>query len=256
MSRIFISGSSTGLGLLSGKLLVAQGHQVTLHARNELRAFDAQRELPEVEDIVVGDLSTIDGAKGVAEQVNACGHFDAVIHNAAIGHQETKVLTSDGFPEIFAVNTLAPYVLTALIAKPKRLIYLSSNMHKQANFNADDISWKTRPWDGWAAYSESKFYDVLLAFAFARLWPDVLSNTLSPGWVPTRMGGAAATDDLQEGCETQAWLASSDDSNAKTTGSYFFHLKKAEPHAQTRDVVVQDKLLAFCAEVSGVPLPG
>lgn len=256
MSRIFISGSSTGLGLLAGKLLVAQGHQVTLHARNELRAFDTQRELPEVEDIVVGDLSTIDGAISVAEQVNACGHFDAVIHNAAIGHQEMRVLSSDGIPEIFAVNTLAPYVLTALIAKPKRLIYLSSNMHKQANFNADDISWKTRSWDGWAAYSESKFHDVLLAFAFARRWKDVMSNTLSPGWVPTRMGGAAATDDLQEGCETQAWLAASDDPNASTTGRYFFHLKEAEPHAQTRDVVVQDKLLNFCAEVSGVPLPG
>lgn len=129
-------------------------------------------------------------------------------------------------------------------------------MHKQANFNTDDISWKTRPWDGWAAYSESKLHDVLLAFAFARLWPDVLSNTLSPGWVPTRMGGAAATDDLQEGCETQAWLAASEDPNAKVTGRYLFHLKEAEPHAQTRDVAVQDQLLAYCAELSGVPLPG
>lgn len=256
MSRIFISGSSTGLGLLAGKLLVAQGHQVTLHARNERRGFDAQRELPEVEDIVVGDLSTIDGAKSVAEQVNACGRFDAVIHNAAIGHQQMKVLTPDGLPEIFAINTLAPYVLTALIEKPQRLIYLSSNMHKQASFNADDILWKVRPWDSWAAYSESKFHDVLLAFAFARLWPDVLSNTLSPGWVPTRMGGTAATDDLQDGCETQAWLATSDDAKAKTTGRYFFHLNETEPHAQARDVAIQETLLAYCAEVSGVPLPG
>ncbi len=255
MSRIFISGSSTGLGLLAGKLLVAQGHRVTLHARNNGRATDARRELPEVEDIVVGDLSTIAGVRAVAEQANASGRFDAIIHNAAIGHQDTRVLTADGLPEIFSINTLAPYMLTALIEKPRRQVYLSSNMHRQANFNSDDIMWKSRPWDGWAAYSESKLHDVLLAFGFARMWPDVLSNTLSPGWVPTRMGGAAATDDLLEGCETQAWLATSNETRALSTSRYFFHLKETAPHEQSRDTSIQDKLLVFCAEVSGVPLP-
>lgn len=254
MSRIFISGSSTGLGLMAGKLLVEQGHQVTLHARNQARASDARRQLPQADDIMIGDLSTIAGAKSVADQVNAGGTFDAIIHNAAVGHQKVNELTEDGLPTIFAVNTLAPYILTTMIAKPRRQIYLSSNMHMQVDLNIDDILWKKRTWDGWAAYSESKFHDVMLAFAFARLWPDVYSNTLSPGWVPTRMGGDAATDDLDQGHRTQVWLAASEDPKAKTTGGYFFHLKQIAPHAQTRNTALQDKLLAFCQELSGVGL--
>jgi NAD(P)-dependent dehydrogenase (short-subunit alcohol dehydrogenase family) len=77
---IFISGSSTGLGLMAGELLVEQ--QVVLHARNAARAADAKRALPGAEAIVEGDLDTIAGTKEVAARVNALGRFDAVIHNA------------------------------------------------------------------------------------------------------------------------------------------------------------------------------
>ena len=169
MARVFISGSSDGLGLMAGKLLVEQGHRVALHARNATRAADAKRALPEAEAVVVGDLETIASGKDVARQVNALGPFDAVIHNAAVGYQETRRVTGDGVPHVFAINTLAPFILTALIQRPKRLVYMSSGMHERADANLDDIFWRKRSWNGSSAYAESKLYDVMLAFAVARL---------------------------------------------------------------------------------------
>jgi NAD(P)-dependent dehydrogenase (short-subunit alcohol dehydrogenase family) len=254
MARIFISGSSTGLGLMAGELLVAEGHRVVLHARNRARGEDAKRALPGAEAVVVGDLETIAGAKDVAQQVNALGHFDAVIHNAAVGYREAARKTADGLPHLFAINTLAPYLLTALVERPKRLIYLSSGMHRRAEANLDDILWRKRTWNGATAYGESKLHDTMLAFAVARLWPGVFSNALEPGWVATKMGGAGAPDDLDQGHRTQAWLAVSDDPAARTSGGYFFHLAAREPNPEARDVALQDRLLAICRDISGVEL--
>ena len=255
MARVFISGSSTGLGLMAGQLLLEQGHQVVLHARSETRADDAKRALPEAEAIVIGDLETIAGAKNVAARANAVGHFDAVIHNAAVGYRERHRTTADGLPHVFAINTLAAYILTALIERPKRLVYLSSGMHHHADAHLDDILWRERRWDGSTAYAESKLHDAMLAFAAARLWPDVLSNALEPGWVPTKMGGLGAPDDLDQAHLTQAWLAASDDAEARTTAAYFYHRKLREPNPQARDVALQDRLLDICRKISGVELP-
>jgi len=254
MARVFITGSADGLGLMVGRHLADQGHQTVLHARNEARAEDAKKAAPKTEAVVVGDLSTIAATKDVASQVNALGRFDAIIHNAAVGFREHHRVTSDGLPHVFAINTLAPYVLTALIERPKRLVYLSSGMHDRADANLDDILWRKRPWDGSAAYAESKLHDVMLAFAVARLWPGVLSNALTPGWVATRMGGAGAPDDINQAHLTQAWLATSDEAAARTTGGYFYHLKPREPNREARDVALQDRLIDICREISGVDL--
>jgi NAD(P)-dependent dehydrogenase (short-subunit alcohol dehydrogenase family) len=254
MARVFITGSSDGLGLMAGQLLADKGHKVVLHARNDARAADARKAAPKAEAVVVGDLATIAAMKDVAGQVNAHGSFDAVIHNAAVGYQEGHRVTSDGLPHVFAINTLAPYVLTALIERPKRLVYLSSGMHDRADAHLDDILWRKRRWDGSSAYAESKLYDVMLAFAVARLWPDVLSNALTPGWVPTKMGGAGAPDDINQAHLTQAWLAVSDDPAARTSGGYFYHLKRREPNPQARDVALQDRLIAICREISEIDL--
>jgi NAD(P)-dependent dehydrogenase (short-subunit alcohol dehydrogenase family) len=255
MSRIFITGSSAGLGLMAGQLLAEQGHQVVLHARNASRAEDARRELPAAEAIVEGDLETIQGAKDVAEQVNALGRFDAVIHNAAVGYREAHRLTADGIPHLFAINTLSAYILTSLIERPRRLIYLSSGMHHHAEANLDDLLWRKRRWNGSAAYAESKLHDAMLAFAIARRWPDVFSNALEPGWVPTKMGGPGAPDDMDQAHRTQAWLAASEDAKARVTGAYFYHLKRRAPNPQAQDAALQDRLLALCAELSGITLP-
>jgi NAD(P)-dependent dehydrogenase (short-subunit alcohol dehydrogenase family) len=255
MTRIFISGSSTGLGFMAAQLLVAQGHQVVLHARNAARAEVARRALPEAEAVVVGDLETIAGAKALAARVNELDRFDAVIHNAAVGYREGQRLTTDGLPHVFAINTLSAYILTALIEKPERLVYLSSGMHHHADANLDDILWRKRRWNGSAAYAESKLHDAMLAFAIARRWPDVFSTALEPGWVPTRMGGPGAPDDMDQAHRTQAWLAASDDPQAKVTGQYFYHLHPLAPNPQADDPVLQNKLIALCEDLSDVRLP-
>jgi NAD(P)-dependent dehydrogenase (short-subunit alcohol dehydrogenase family) len=255
MARVFITGSSDGLGLMVGQALADQGHRVVLHARNDARAADAKKALPKAEAVVVGDLASIAATKELGAQVNALGSFDAVIHNAAVGYREGYRTTSDGLPHVFAINMLAPYVLTALIERPKRLVYLSSGMHERANANLDDILWRKRNWDGSSAYAESKLHDVLLAFAVARLWPNVLSNAMTPGWVPTKMGGAGAPDDINQAHLTQAWLATSDEAVARTTGGYFYHLQRREANPETKDVALQDRLLGVCQEISGVDLP-
>ncbi|RYY10641.1 MAG: SDR family NAD(P)-dependent oxidoreductase [Alphaproteobacteria bacterium] len=255
MARVFITGSSTGLGLMAAQLLVGQGHSVLLHGRDEARGATALAEAAGAEAVVVGDLQTLTGMRAVAEAANRHGRFDAVIHNAAIGYREPRrIETTDGLPQLFAVNVLAPYVLTALMERPDRLVYLGSGMHHGADPVLDDLLWTRRRWSGAGAYAESKLYDTVLAYAVARYWPDVFSNALEPGWVPTRMGGPGAPDDMDQAHRTQAWLAGSDDAAARVSGTYFYHLQPREPNPVVRDEQVQDGLLAACARMSKLAL--
>jgi NAD(P)-dependent dehydrogenase (short-subunit alcohol dehydrogenase family) len=255
MARVFVTGSADGLGKMAAELLIEQGHKVVLHARSAARAEETRKKVGGAEHIVVGDLSNIAETKSVADQVNRLGRFDAVIHNAGIGYREPKLVkTVDGLPQLFAVNTLAPYLLTALITMPKRLVYLSSGMHYGAGSHLDDMLWEKRRWNGSQAYAETKFQDVLLAFAVARLFPEVKSNSLEPGWVPTKMGGAGAPDDIDKAHRTQVWLATSDQPAAAVSGRYFFHQKLRDPDPATKDVERQDLLLDLCRKVSGIAL--
>lgn len=253
--RVFITGSSDGLGLLAGRMLAEQGHDVVLHARNAKRADAARSALPASGAVVVGDVASIASIRAVAEQVNALGRFDAVIHNVGIGDREPRrVVTVDGLSRVFAVNVVAPYLLTALIEHPDRLVYLSSGMHTGGDAGLDDPQWEKRRWNGSQAYSDSKLHDLILAMAVARCWPDVVVNAVDPGWVPTRMGGAGAPDDLSKGALTQAWLAVSDDPDARVTGRYLHHQKPSpmNPVAMRHDA--QDRLMGYLRRLTGVAI--
>lgn len=255
MARIFITGSSSGLGLMTARLLISEGHSVVLHGRDPRRADEAMAITSEAEAAVIGDLSRISHMRYVADQVNRLGRFDAVIHNVGVGYREScRIETEDGLPHVFATNVLAPYTLTALITPPSRLVYISSAIHYTVDPRLDDLLWRRRAWQGKQAYAESKLHDVLLAFAIARLWPRVHSNAMEPGWVPTRMGGSEAPDDINQAHLTQAWLAVSDERLARSTGQYFYHKTLRAPNPITRDEAIQDELIEACARFSRVGL--
>jgi NAD(P)-dependent dehydrogenase (short-subunit alcohol dehydrogenase family) len=208
--------------------------------------------LPEAGDVVIGDLSSISGMRQVAAQANALGRYDAVIHNAGIGYREPRrIETVDGLSHVFATNVVAPYLLTALMTRPDRLVYLSSGMHRGGDPDLSDLRWERRPWSGSQAYSDSKLFDIVLAFAVARHWPDVLSNAVDPGWVATKMGGPGAPDDLALASVTQVWLATSDEAAATVTGRYFYHQRPRETHPAASSLEVQEGLLATCAALTG-----
>jgi NAD(P)-dependent dehydrogenase (short-subunit alcohol dehydrogenase family) len=146
-------------------------------------------------------------------------------------------------------------MLTALIERPARLVYLSSGMHRGGEGSLADIDWLERRWNATQAYSESKLHVAALAAALARRWPEVLANAVDPGWVPTRMGGAHAPDSLEEGYRTQAWLAASNDPAASFSGGLWHHQRRITPAAEVSDHDFQDQLLARLAALTGIPLP-
>jgi NAD(P)-dependent dehydrogenase (short-subunit alcohol dehydrogenase family) len=256
VSTVFITGSADGLGQMAARRLVDEGHEVVLHARNPQRAREAADAVPGAAGALAGDLSSIAETRELADQANARGRFDAVIHNAGIGYREARrVETIDGLSHLFAINVLAPYLLTALMTRPARLIYLSSGMHGGGDSSVDDLQWRARRWSGAQAYSDSKLLDLVLTMAVARRWPNVLANAVEPGWVPTKMGGAGAPDDLERGDETQAWLAVSEEAEARVSGRYFYHLAPRGYTPDANDPAVQDALLDACAQLTGVAFP-
>ena len=243
MARIFITGSADGLGQLTATALVSQGHEVVLHARNEKRRQEALHKVPGAESVLTADLGDIFETKQLAAKVNALGNFDAVIHNAGVYQESAE--------EIFTVNTLAPYILTCLIERPQRLIYLSSGMHLDGHSKLQNLRTDVSR----VTYSDSKLHVLMLCMAVARKWPEVYANAVDPGWVPTKMGGANAPDDLQKGYETQVWLAVSGDRRAKVSGRYFHHEKETRYNPEADDVQLQEKFLSSCEEITGVPFP-
>lgn len=236
MARIFITGSADGLGRLAARQLVEEGHEVVLHARSEKRAQEALKHTPGAQSVLFGDLADITQTKALAEKANASGTFDAVIHNAGV--------YQTGAQQLLNVNTLAPYILTALMHQPKRLIYLSSGMHLSGR-----PEWTERP-----SYSDTKLHVLMLAKALARKWQEVYANAVDPGWVPTKMGGAGAPDDLEKGYQTQVWLAVSNDEEALVSGSYFHHQHQSRYNSSADDIHLQHTLLDHCAQLTGIKL--
>jgi NAD(P)-dependent dehydrogenase (short-subunit alcohol dehydrogenase family) len=255
MASIFVTGSSDGIGQETARQLVKGGHRVVLHARNRGRADDATEAVPGAAGVAVGDLSVVAGMRQAAESASALGPYDTVIHNAGVGSAAARQSTADGFERIFAVNVLGPYLLTALMPLPPRLVYLTSGLESAGRVHLDDLQWERRAWNGMQAYCDSKLYDVLLAFAVARRYPWLRSNAVDPGWIKTKLGGQGATDELPVGAQTQVWLATSDDADADVTGRYFKWRRDLRANPAAGDTGLQEALLAACAKLTGIVLP-
>jgi NAD(P)-dependent dehydrogenase (short-subunit alcohol dehydrogenase family) len=256
MASILITGSSAGIGLETAAVLLRQGHRVVAHARDKARGAETGEALPGLAAVVLGDLSSLEETRALAEDANEQGPYDAVVHNAGVGSSSRRELTADGLEQIFQVNVLAPYVLTALIKKPKRLLYLTSGTQQSGRADLSDLQHERGRWSGMQAYSDSKLWDVVLAFAVARRWPGVLSNAVDPGWVQTRMGGRGAPDPVKLGAEPAAWLATSGSPEALVTGRFFRRRRDLQANPAAYDASLQDRFVEACRSLSGVVLPG
>lgn len=256
MARVFVTGSADGIGRATAQLVAAAGHRVVLHARNERRAKAAAAAVPEAATTVVGDLSSIAETLEVARTAAEQGPFDAVVHNVGVLLSGARrQVTGDGLELTFQVNVLAPYLLTHLMPLPRRLVYLTSGMSSSGTIDLTDLQRERRRWDATAAYCDSKLCDIALALAVSRRHPQVSSNAVCPGWVRSRMGGRFAPTDLRTGAATQAWLATSDEPDALTTGRYLRHMRPLPLPPTVKDTAVQDGLLEACYRLAGA-IPG
>ena len=254
MSRILITGSAQGLGRSAATTLLANGHQLVVHARDTNRAAALTDLVDRGAAVVIGDLASAQQTRHLADQVNQLGRMDAVIHNAGVYGDRERHPSPEGHPRMLAVNTLAPYLLTGLIERPERLIYLTSDMHVSGDDSLHDLDWNTRRWNATQAYRDSKLFVTALALAAARHWPNIISHAVDPGWVPTRMGGPSATDDLEQGHLTQTWLAVNDSPDAIRSGQVWHHRRPAPIAAAAGDSSFQDRLLKQLAEITGIDL--
>lgn len=241
MTRILVTGSTTGVGRATAASLLEDGHDVVVHARTQQRLAAVEDLLDAGAASVVGDLGDPEQVRGIAGQAQQIGPLDAVIHSAGV---------IDG-PALLPVNVVAPYVLTALLPAP-RLVYLSSSMHRggRADLSSADWSGATES----VSYSDTKLLVTALMAAVARLRPDVLAHAVDPGWVPTRMGGPDAAEDLDLAHVTQAWLVTTQDPEALVSGEYWHHGRVEQTHAAVHAEAFQDELLAALAEHTGTDL--
>lgn len=254
--NIFITGSTRGIGLETARQLADAGHRVFLHARDDARAAAALAALPGAAGVAVGALDSIAQTTLLAETASAHGPFDVVIHNAGIGgglaqRQESQ----DGLELIFHSNVVAPYLLTALMPTPARLVYLTSGLEADGTWEPDDLQWERRAWNGMKAYSDSKLHDLMLAFEIASRRPGAIVNGVDPGWIKTQMGGPQAPDPVELGAETQVWLATSDAPEATATGRYVKRRQVLEPNPAVRDADARAALVAALESLTGVRLP-
>jgi NAD(P)-dependent dehydrogenase (short-subunit alcohol dehydrogenase family) len=152
-----------------------------------------------------------------------------------------------------AVNTFAPYILTSLMKKPKRLVFVSSGLHTGGNPDLQDITWARRKaYNDSTAYADSKLHNILLANAVAERWPDVSSNSLDPGWVPTKLGGRGAPGSLQAAVKTYCLLAEA----PEKSGTYWGPSEREKkPQSGALEKGVWDKYMGICEEVTGVKWP-
>ncbi|CAM5573569.1 SDR family NAD(P)-dependent oxidoreductase [Streptomyces purpurascens] len=236
MALVLVTGAAAGLGRDTANALADDGHEVVIHVRNPAR-------LTEVGDparwkgVVTGDLAEPEEIRGVARQASGFGRFDAVIHNAGVMNR----------PEDVTVNTVAPYLLTALMEKPARLVHLSSSMHRTGSTDLRQLT------SGTASYDDTKLWVTALALAFASRWEGTSSHAVDPGWVPTRMGGRGAPDDLTAGHQTQVRLATHPDVTP-STGGYWYHQQLQTPHPAAQDEEFQARLIQALEHHTGVLL--
>ena len=191
-------------------------------------------------------MDTADSTQGRAETL-------ATTDNAGIGYGATssKEITSDGISAVFAVNTLAPYILTCLMEKPKsRILFMSSDSHFGGDETLKDCTTSF-------SYANSKLHDTMLSKAFARRWTDVQSVSMHPGWLKTKMGGSSAPGTTAKSSQVLTeWSAGEGFAAKLSSGAFFTTDGEQSPHGGADNIKKQEELMKICRDISNVAVPG
>lgn len=248
MSRVLVTGSNDGIGAGIAEILATNGNQVVRHARNAGRAVAG-------EEFVLGDFASLSSVRAMAASLRDQPPLDVIVHNAGwASPDEVRPVTEDGFEQTFQIHVLAPYLLTALLPLPQRIVFVNSDSIRRGVLDPADLNHE-KEWTSAAAYADSKLAQATLTLGLARRYPDTLINAVHPGWVRTKMSPPEAPLDIAEGADTPVWLATSTDPDATVTGAYFQLRKQVRLNEAVFDVDLQDAVLAACAELTGVALP-
>jgi NAD(P)-dependent dehydrogenase (short-subunit alcohol dehydrogenase family) len=249
MSAICITGSSDGIGLATARVLLADGHRVLIHARSRDRGRPVLEQLGGDTTLVTGDLAQLDEVHRLADQIQAHGPVDVLVHNAGVWVRGSAPRTTvDGLETTFVVNVLAPHLLTHLLAADlgSRLIWLGSGM---ANSGRPDPATLGRRQEPSRAYADSKACDVALALAWGRRLPAVASVAVDPGWVKTKLASAGAPGDVTSSADTLAYCCT----EADLTSAPYWRNRAPTPVPQhLRDEALQDAIAAACDRLAGI----
>jgi retinol dehydrogenase 12 len=269
-----VTGATSGIGKAAATALARMGAQVVLVGRDRGRAEATAAQVgsvatqPPVVDIA--DLGAMDQVRALAERLAALDRIDVLINNAGLVLGERRG-TPDGFEHVFAVNHLAPFLLTNLLlprltaSAPARVITVTSDAHSAARLDLDDPNLE-HGWDSWRSYANSKLANILFTRELARRLhgTGVTANCAHPGVVRTgfgrdarpllRLGVTLARPFLlspERGADTIVYLASSP-GVADETGGYYVRRQRREPSAAARDDAAARKLWQISEELTGL----
>ena len=249
MATICITGSTDGIGLAAARALLGQGHRVLVHARSEQRGRPVVEDLGGDVDLVTGDLGSLSSVRDLADQLRSHGRIDVLAHNAGVWVSDgTPRETEDGFETTFAVNVLAPHLLTALLSDvvTDRLLWLGSGMVGSGRPDPAALGRETDPRQ---AYADSKACDVALAIGWGRRLPEVASAAIDPGWVRTKLATAGAPGQPEQGADTLVWCCTEADLSA---APYWKDRRPKSVPERVDDPDLQEALLRTCDDLAGL----
>ena len=273
---VLVTGASSGIGRATALGLATMGAHVAITGRDRLRTEDAAREIGAAGgmkvEVFVADLSSQAQVRRLASEVLAgLARIDVLVNNAG-GYWDTRHVTVDGLERTFAVNHLAPFLLTNLLrdrlewGAPARVVTVASNAHTTGRIDFDDLQGE-RSYSGGRAYSQSKLANVLFTYQLARRMRGsaVTANALHPGVVRTSFGAAdpariqrllvpllrPVMKSPARGAATPIHLASAPELE-HVSGRYFANRRPTKSSSRSNDQAVAARLWEASADLVGL----